>query len=237
MARTAKPKEYKCVICGRTVNAVERILIGGKSYCQTCVKDLKKESDAYKDLCVYICENMYGGSENCNMPFISRQLKILKDEYSFTNQGMLMTLQYVYEVSENHPDDLDPQYGATNILLRYYQEARKFYETQLALNKKIDKIERALTMPPNEIVVKRSDIQKREIREEEERRKRQYKFEYSDEDIQDDESQDIDFLKEFNLTSFDELNNGLGKEDYREIRNKKLNSQGNYKHKRLLGGN
>ena len=92
-------------------------------------------------------------------------------------------------------------------------------------------------MPPNEIVVKRSDIQKREIREEEERRKRQYKFEYSDEDIQDDESQDIDFLKEFNLTSFDELNNGLGKEDYREIRNKKLNSQGNYKHKRLLGGN
>ena len=148
-----------------------------------------------------------------------------------------MTLQYVYEVTENRPDDLDPQYGATNILLRYYQEARKFYETQLALNKKIDKIERALTMPPNEIVVKRSDIQKREIREEEERRKRQYKFEYSDEDIQDDESQDIDFLKEFNLTSFDELNNGLGKEDYREIRNKKLNSQGNYKHKRLLGGN
>ena len=57
MARTVKPKEYKCAICGRTVDPVERILISGKSYCQTCGKDLKKESEAYKDLCFYICEN------------------------------------------------------------------------------------------------------------------------------------------------------------------------------------
>ena len=96
------------------------------------------------------------------MPFWCKQVKTMKDENGWKTESILAVLQYIFEILE-HPPILQPEYGIKGLVEAYYYPAKKYYEQIYALKKTPDEvIQEILLMPPKEIVLKRSDMIKKE---------------------------------------------------------------------------
>ena len=86
----------------------------------------------------------------------------MKDENGWKTESILAVLQYIFEILE-HPPILQPEYGIKGLVEAYYYPAKKYYEQVFALKKTPDEvIQEILLMPPKEIVLKRSDLIKKE---------------------------------------------------------------------------
>ena len=81
---------------------------------------IEKEASHWKQLMDYIT-NLYGNK--INYPFLCTQIKNMKNEFNMKDSGILLTLQYMYEVRELTFDD-DKGLG---LVPYYYQDAKEFY--------------------------------------------------------------------------------------------------------------
>lgn len=178
-----KPKRITystCVKCGNKFPTSEMYVHSGKKYCEDCYEEIKSESEYYRKLCDYIYKEIY--HEDCNMPFITSQIKKLKQEIEgLTNRRILITLQYAIKYDKFDTTDLDPEWGINNLVIKYYYETKKFYDLKQKINKDKDEIDRMLNIKTKVVIINRSDIIKRQEQYEEEQRKR-YAKQMLDED-------------------------------------------------------
>lgn len=165
-------KQSTCKNCGRKFPTETMFVVNGKKYCVDCAKSLKKDADNYKKLCAYIYENMY--NKNCNMPLITTQIKRLHEKEEFSYQGMLTTLQYIYEIVEINQIP-DPAVGITSLMLRYYWEAKNFYIKKSKINKEEQKIYNILSRQPEQVNLNRSDIIKKDLQEQQKKEIREHR--------------------------------------------------------------
>ena len=203
MAKTQRASKSTCKGCGEKFPTDTMKVISGKKYCPRCAEPLLRDSEDYKTLCKYIYEFIY--DKNCNMPLITTQIRKLKDEYGdITNRRMYLTLKYAIEVEEVDIEGLDPEWGVYNLIVRWYFTSKKFYALKERINKDVAEIKDALTCPSQDIILKRSDLNRKAQEDAEKKRIQEHKVILSDECIEDDESEDIDFKKEFgNLMGYD----------------------------------
>ena len=188
-------RKLKCSVCERYVDRELITKISGKNYCEDCKGEVLKKAEDYKKLCTYIYETIY--DKDCNMPLITTQLKKLKTDYEdFTDRGMLTTLKYAFELEQIPKENLDPDWGVYNIIIRYYRKAKQFWIKKLELEKNLNEIEEALTLPPNEIIIKRSSINRKDEEDREKQRKLEHRQILTDETIIDDDSLDLNLLKD-----------------------------------------
>lgn len=180
----------ECKGCGKRVLTSTMKIFSGKKYFEECSAEKEKEVQAFKDLCTYIYEDIY--RKDCNMPHIMTQIKKLKNEFNFTNTGMLTTLKYVVETEQCSIINLDENWGVINLITRYYEEARKFSEQREKINTDEELIKKVFTSEPVYVIMKRSDILERQKRADEERRRR-----YGTAPPTEEEAEEIyrDFLK------------------------------------------
>ena len=176
------PRQSKCVNCERYFDTDTMQIFSGKKYCEECAKEKGEEVNSYKALSTYIYETIY--ARECNMPMITKHIASLKKEHDWTYKGMLDALKYAVELEEVDISDLDSSWGIHNLLLRYYEESRKFYEDIETKNSDEEYINYVLNKPPVYVYIKRSELEARQKRAEEERRRRYGPPPMSDEEVE-----------------------------------------------------
>lgn len=159
-----RPKgQRKCCVCQKIFTSDFIYTIDAKNYCHSCGEELQKkrqkEIEKNKELNAYLL-NLAGDKDL--MPLWGKQVKTMKDENGWKTESILAVLQYIFEILE-HPPILQPEYGIKGLVEAYYYPAKKYYEQVYALKKTPDEvIQEILLMPPKEIVLKRSDLIKKE---------------------------------------------------------------------------
>ena len=121
-------KKVKCPLCN-TMNDKENTKeISKRYYCIECAekeeKRKEKTVDGWDELFNYICD-LY----NIDNPtgFMFKQIKDFRDNYNYTNKGILLTLKYYHETLGNEVKE-DAGLG---IVIYYYEKAKKhFIETR-----------------------------------------------------------------------------------------------------------
>ena len=155
--------QRKCCVCQKSFSLDFIYTIDAKNYCHSCGEELQKkrqkEIEKNKELNAYLVK--LAGDKDL-MPFWGKQVKSMKDENGWRTESILAVLQYIFEILE-HPPILQPEYGIRGLVEAYYYPAKKYYEQVFALKKTPDEvIQEILLMPPKEIVLKRSDLIKKE---------------------------------------------------------------------------
>lgn len=120
------PKGCKCPLCGKVNQKEDTIKIGARYYCVDCGEQVKAEKeekkDAWSKLFDYICK-----INNIDKPtgMMFKQLKDFRNEpYNYTDEGMLATLQYYYDVLESAVKE-----GVgLGIIPYYYERTKSYYE-------------------------------------------------------------------------------------------------------------
>ena len=159
-----RPKgKRKCSVCQKIFTSDFIYTIDAKNYCHSCGEELQKkrqkEIEKNKELNAYLL-NLAGDKDL--MPLWGKQVKTMKEENGWKTESILAVLQYIFEILE-HPPILQPEYGIKGLVEAYYYPAKKYYEQVYALKKTPDEvIQEILLMPPKEIVLKRSDLIKKE---------------------------------------------------------------------------
>lgn len=190
----------KCVICGMYYPTETMEVISGKKYCKKCAEEPLKEAKYYKELCAYI-SNIFGGAKNCNMPLITSQIKRLKKENEeMTTRGMLTTLQYIFEILELS-DNIDPNFGIVNLLTRYYWEAKQYYIKKVEIKHANKEIMDVIIEEPEPIILKRSDLIKRQEAEDKKKDERENRILLDANTIEDD-GITIDINEEFKTNNY-----------------------------------
>ena len=185
-----------CKGCGLRFPTDQMYVISWKKYCEKCAQPFLKEAEDYKKLCKFIYEDIY--NKDCNMPLITTQIRKLKDEFEdITNRRILLTLKYAINIEKVEIENLDPEWGVYNLIVKFYFSAKKFYAQRDRVNQDIAEIKEALTYKPIEIILRRSDLNRREIEEVEKRRIQEHKYFLEDDLVEDDQSEDINFDEEF----------------------------------------
>lgn len=185
--------QRKCCVCGKNFPSTLIYTIDAKNYCHVCGAELQKtrqkEIDANKKLNDYLYK--LAGDKDL-MPFWCKQIKSLKDDNGWKSEGILATLKYVFEI-QGHPPIENPEFGIAWVVERYYYSAKKYHEQLYALKKTPDEvIQEILLMPAHEIVLKRSDLIKKDDSFLEKKKDLTYGPVLSMDDIEDDE----EFYKE-----------------------------------------
>ena len=188
--------QRKCCVCGKMFPSDLIYTIDAKNYCHSCGGELQKkrqkEIDKNKELNAYLYE--LAGDRDL-MPFWCKQVKAMKDENGWRTESILATLKYIFEITE-HPPILNPEFGIKGLVEAYYYPAKKYYEEVFALKRTPDEvIQEILLMPPKEIVLKRSDLLKKEEKFLEKKKDLTYGPALDMDDIIDDE----EFYKEGEL--------------------------------------
>lgn len=178
----------KCSICERTFSKEEITLINGKNYCPKCKKKKEKDAQDYKDLMAYIDE--ISNKDRFLMPMVASQIKKFKTDYNVTNEEILSTLRYMFELKEP-PIQFVPESGIA-ILPYFFREAQLFYKQnkELALITE-QKIQESYNSEPVRITIKRSAIIKQQQEFEEERRKKENRVVIDLDDIDLEEDDEI----------------------------------------------
>lgn len=178
----------KCSICGRSFSKEEIIVKNGKNYCPDCNKKKEKEAQDYKDLMAYIDE--VSEHDRFLMPMVASQIKKFKTDYNVTNEEILSTLKYMFELKEP-PVQFIPESGIA-ILPYFFREAQLFYKQnkELALTTE-QKIQETFSMPVVQVVIKRSSIIKQQQEFEEERKKKENRVVIDLDDIDLEEDDEI----------------------------------------------
>lgn len=122
-----------CKNCGKKLKPEEKCIHSSKIYCKECFKEICRESDEYKQLIEYICENY-----EIDRPsgFMLKQIKEYKNEYEYSYAAMTYTLWYCKEILNK---TLTEKYGVA-LIKHFYDEAKKYYLQQEKLKKQINEL-------------------------------------------------------------------------------------------------
>lgn len=91
----------------------------------------KVKSDFVK-LTDYVQE-LYGN--DCNFPWIMKQIKHYKDENGFKDSGILLSLKYYVEVEGNN---FNRDFGLGQVLPKYYEIAKRHYVKTIEVKKQVE---------------------------------------------------------------------------------------------------
>lgn len=197
-------------------------LIDGRNYCRTCGGDLYKQrkkeikvNTEMNDYLFWIC----GGDKDL-MPFLCRQVRNMKDENGWKTESILAVLKYIFEITDD-PPELRPEYGIRYLVESNFYEAKKYFTEVYRLKKTPEeRITEIINMPPREIVLKRSEIIKREKQSLEKKKDLVYgpemdmddieEIEFNDELEVDDESEveeelDDSFIEDYKINDLKDL--------------------------------
>lgn len=119
-----------CKSCGKKIPTTEVMECSGKRYCIDCYNIKKQEGQEYKDLIKTICDYF-----EIEIPtgLIMKHVKEFKEQYNYTNGGMLYTLWYCKEVLNKQ---FDPKYGLA--IIKYeYKNAENYYLQQLKIQESV----------------------------------------------------------------------------------------------------
>ena len=101
----------------------ERHIHASKKYCTNCYTKIKKESEDYKELIDFICENFM---LECPTGLILKQIKDYKEKFSYTYAGITYTLWYAKAILQKN---FIMKYGIA-IVKYHYEDACNFYLQQ-----------------------------------------------------------------------------------------------------------
>lgn len=131
-------KTFKCRNCKEPVK--ESVAIKDESkrgfyYCsQECrdtyevkAKEKKQSASSPEQKADFVAltdylDELYRGE--CNFPYITSQIKFMKEEHGFKYSGILLTLKYVYETMG---EELKTQYGIQYVVTKNYENAKQHY--------------------------------------------------------------------------------------------------------------
>lgn len=124
-------KLSSCKDCGKELQSDEKHIHCSKSYCEICYDKIMKESDEYKRLIKYICENY---SIQAPTGLILKQIKEYKTEYAYTYGGITYTLWYIKEILNK---EFIVMYGIS--LVKFcYEDAKNYYIHQEEIKKSME---------------------------------------------------------------------------------------------------
>jgi predicted amidophosphoribosyltransferase len=124
-------RKSKCKNCSKELSKEERIVDGGKSYCENCHNDAQLEKENYKLLISTVCE-YFSIDEPTGL--IVKQIQQYKNEYKYTNSGIGYTLWYIKEIKGKTFSE--PKYGIA--LVKYhYEEAKRYFDQQQRISNSI----------------------------------------------------------------------------------------------------
>ena len=122
-----------CNGCGKKLQPEEKYKHSSKTYCKECFRKFERESEEYKQLIKFICDN-YELDEPTG--FMLKQIKELKNDYGYSYLSMTYTLWYCKEVLNK---SLVEKYGVA-LIKYYYDEAKEYYLQQERLKEQVDKL-------------------------------------------------------------------------------------------------
>ncbi|MBU5331720.1 hypothetical protein KQI61_05885 [Anaerocolumna aminovalerica] len=128
------PRLASCKGCGKKLHPHEKFTHSSKSYCDVCYKKVTRDSNEYKQLVEFICDN-YKIEKPTGLMF--KQIKDMKIENGYSYGGMTYTLWYCKEILMKQ---LNVKYGVTLIKF-YYDEAKNYYNEQERLIKQLNELE------------------------------------------------------------------------------------------------
>lgn len=120
-----------CKGCNKQLEPEEKYIHCSKTYCSICYEKVKRESEEYKQLIKYICDNY-----EIDRPtgLMLKQIKEYKDEYSYTYGGISYTLWYLKEIQNK---EFITMYGVS--LVKFcYDEAKNYYLHQEEIKKSME---------------------------------------------------------------------------------------------------
>ena len=163
----ARPK--KCPVCGEYGKEEDMILIGDRWYhkgeCEKVKSVEKQKAQHYKDLVQYLCNLCKATDVN---PIWMASIKKLKEQYNFTDRGIMLTLKYYFEILGNRMDNED---FLLSIVPYYYNKARDFWIEQQTRKKNMYAfLQQGKQFVRHEKVVIKNKPTKTEINRERERR-------------------------------------------------------------------
>lgn len=88
---------------------------------------------------------------------------------------------------------MDPEWGINQLINKYFYKAKKFYDLKASINNNEEEIDEALNLEPKVVIIKRSEMIKKQEEYEEERRKRYAKQMLGKEDME----EIMNFFNEF----------------------------------------
>lgn len=105
----------------------------------------------------------------CNMQVVTALFDQFKKKYEITYAQTYYILRYMYEFSDNPAQEMETEKDVYRIL-SYFSESKRFWRQYKELNSKENKenAQKALSLPIETIVVKRSDLIALEERDKEE---------------------------------------------------------------------
>lgn len=120
-----------CKTCGKPLKPEEKHIHSSKTYCDVCYGKIIKDSDEYKQLIKYICDNY-----EIDRPtgLMLKQIKEYKEDYQYTYGGMTYTLWYVKEIISK---EFITMYGVA-IIKFYYDDAKQYFINQEEVKKSIE---------------------------------------------------------------------------------------------------
>ena len=129
----------KCPYCGKTFNADTEEFIkvsNGRRYAHVdCFQKEQAKINKHTELLDYI--NKLYGTEFVS-PVVQKQIKEYKsDKYNYTDEGILNTLKYWYEVKKN---DVNKANGRISIVPFIYEEANYYFKNIELANERNKKI-------------------------------------------------------------------------------------------------
>lgn len=125
-------RPVKCPYCNESFDrdTVEHEKHNNRYYHKECFKKHDKDAYEYKRLIEYICR-----IKNIQQPtgFITKQIKLMKDEKGYTNNSIFMTLYYMVDIlGEKFSSDLKIGIGAVEYR---HAEAQKYFKDLVVTNK------------------------------------------------------------------------------------------------------
>lgn len=120
-----------CKGCGKQLKPEEKHMHSAKSYCKECFEKISRDSEEYKQLIKYICDNY-----NIDRPtgLMLKQIKDYKNEYAYTYGGMTYTLWYINEILSK---EFIVMYGVS-LIKYYYEDASAYYLHQEEIKKSME---------------------------------------------------------------------------------------------------
>ena len=95
----------------------------------------------------------------CNMPFVTAIFEQLKNKYEISYAQTYYILRYMYEFAETPAKEMETERDVYRIL-NYFSESKQFWREYKRVNttENKDNALKALQLPVETIVVKRSDL-------------------------------------------------------------------------------
>lgn len=156
-----RPKNttFKCARCGFKYPVEDKIVFNKKNYCPKCGEPLKVEGEYHKKICTYVYDMIMKNQGECNMSFVTATFEQLKNKYEISYAQTYYILRYMYEFAETPAKEMETERDVYRIL-NYFSESKQFWREYKRVNttENKDNALKALQLPVETIVVKRSDL-------------------------------------------------------------------------------